>query len=252
MTSGPPSIEGILAKSGLRNLRNETEDAPEGDFFGRKVERISISSLTAQPGKVFLVGTTTAGNPLISGHGDVWVKVVAAEPRNTVVTQNVYAEQAMVFGIMSGSGAVSTQAPSNWPGAMAAWTTADFASSGTQHHIERSSGETLIAPTSGWLEETVREIKLLPVLEQTKNDAEEVVRFCAGMSLDEPLIDVDQHGNIELFFRAGYSGILLIVATTRNLQLFGNENGEKWRAQYELTGRIWIRELPGAMKALAV
>ena len=110
----------------------------------------------------------------------------------------------------------------------------------------------MIAPTSEWLESAVHEIKSLPVLEQTKKDAEEVVRLCARMAVEEPLTDVDQHGNIELFFKSGSSGILLIVAITRNLQLFGNEGGEKWRAQYELSGRIWRRELSSAMKAVTL
>ena len=32
------------------------------------------------------------------------------------------------------------------------------------------------------------------------------------------------------------------------MEVFGNEAGEKWRAQYNLNGQIWKRELPSVMK----
>ena len=59
MSSGSPPTEGMLAKGGLRYLRNETEDMSEGNFFGRKVERVSISSGTARAGSILATPVIT-------------------------------------------------------------------------------------------------------------------------------------------------------------------------------------------------
>jgi hypothetical protein len=78
----------------------------------------------------------------------------------------------------------------------------------------------------------------------------DVLRLCANMPLNEPQFDVDETGNVEVFFRSAGSGTLLVIKASRSLEVFTNEDGEKWRAQYDLDGQIWKRELPNDMKAV--
>ena len=140
MSSGSPPTEGMLAKGGLRYLRNETEDMSEGNFFGRKVERVSISSGTARAGSIFVIGTNAASNALIGGHGGVWIKVIPAQPPMTLAIGNEYPAHSTVTEIMGGSGAVPARAQdyaTNWPNVLTVWTggSSEISSAGTSLHI---------------------------------------------------------------------------------------------------------------------
>jgi hypothetical protein len=259
MSSGSAPIEGILAEGGLRYLRNEAEDTWERNFFDAKIERVPHSSGTDQSGSVFVIDTNAASNAVaLTGSGRF--KALSAQAV-TLTASNYVAGNTGGTGIVraltGGTGVVPARTLNYFvTNPVTLRTGAGSNLSATVIVSENQSqprrGDVLIEGISEWLEDVVNEIKSLPVLEQTKQDAAQIVRLCARMSLDEPLIDVDQHENVELFFKSGSSGVLLVVTTARGLNLFGNEGGEKWRSQYDLNGRVWRRELSGAMKPFAL
>jgi hypothetical protein len=71
--------------------------------------------------------------------------------------------------------------------------------------------------------------------------AEHVLEACAAFQ--EPQIDLDHEGNIELYFKEQAEGLLLVISNEGALHAFGSSNGESWRSSYLLTGHIWKQRL---------
>jgi hypothetical protein len=94
------------------------------------------------------------------------------------------------------------------------------------------------------------EAQIAPV-EQTLRDARNLVNRCATLLKIEPIVDLDERGNIELFFRNGPIGTLFVVTQDRQLHIFGNKGGEKWSARYQLSGRLWQQHLSTMVRPLA-
>jgi hypothetical protein len=80
---------------------------------------------------------------------------------------------------------------------------------------------------------------------------QELAQVCASFGLPEPTIELDEDGNIELFIRTLGHGILFIARRNGMLQLFGNSQGESWRARYEVSGQMWRQHLPAFLYPLA-
>jgi hypothetical protein len=114
-------------------------------------------------------------------------------------------------------------------------------------------------PTCAWLEDAIRNIdefqaetdEQAPAFSKTIDFGKQVVRICAQFDVPEPLSDVDEEGNIEIFVKKGARGVLFVVGTSDTLQVFGNVDGDNWRARYSLLGNSWHRHLPTFIASIA-
>lgn len=278
MTHGQLRLEGMVAKRSLRQLDS---GSGEGDFFGRKVEQVSTYSGTEEPTGSFATATN-------SGAGNVVVRLNALQACHTMPVSLGYDPRVvsealalvgfvpsnlLINGVPYGPGGTSASFTGtvyvSEQYATAATLAAAYAgnlnvlSTGScvsgvlqdvldvaEHQAKATIGLPGLVDPSEWLDDALSEVSSLDVLEQTRTDVEGILRLCARMPLNEPLFDVDETGNVEVFFRLAGSGILLVIKASRSLEVFGNEEGEKWRAQYDLGGRIWKRELPNDMEAI--
>ena len=70
---------------------------------------------------------------------------------------------------------------------------------------------------------------------------EEVLIACAESQ--QPAIDLDHEGNVELYFKEQAEGLLLVIKRDGALHIFGSSAGESWRSLYPLSGHIWRHRL---------
>jgi hypothetical protein len=111
-----------------------------------------------------------------------------------------------------------------------------------------------------WLQVALEEIDFLvaAAVEERRSSpppelvqrAKEIVSTCALLSAPEPVADLDENGNLEIFFKRRTNGVLFVVASGGVLQVFGNTEGDNWRSRYLLSGRTWQRHLPTLVAAL--
>jgi hypothetical protein len=104
-----------------------------------------------------------------------------------------------------------------------------------------------------WLQDAVDEIDAVrtTAIEEGRQSlsselaerAKEIVSACAALGAPEPVADLDEDGNLEVFFKRGANGVLLIVSSTGVLQVFGNTEGDSWRSRYMLSGHTWRQHL---------
>jgi hypothetical protein len=116
-------------------------------------------------------------------------------------------------------------------------------------------------PEAEWLNDALRSLEQLagaadngasPVAFEMVERSKEIIRICASFDVPEPVSDFDDEGNIEIFFKRSNSGILLVLAASGVLQIFGTNDGDKWRGRYDMSGNTWKAHLRSFVAELSV
>jgi hypothetical protein len=112
-----------------------------------------------------------------------------------------------------------------------------------------------------WLFEALAEIDQLPRLasdsgfaapsEKSMESARGIARACSYFRLNAPAFDVRESGEIEVFCREGPRGLLLLIHPNNVFQIFGDFEGDQWRARYNLAGPTWNRHLRKLLQEIA-
>ena len=86
---------------------------------------------------------------------------------------------------------------------------------------------------------------------EAKEYAALIIGLCSQLGTPQPTVDVDDEGNIELYLKRDRVGILMVVEAEGSLQIFGNENGERWRGKFSLAGDAWRRQFASVVGAFS-
>jgi hypothetical protein len=116
--------------------------------------------------------------------------------------------------------------------------------------------ETQIHPvglSESWLFNALTEIdQLLTVADEngfpaptakSLESARTIARTCSHFGLREPAFDIRERGDIEAFCREGARGLLILIHADDTFQVFGDFDGDQWRARYNLKGSTWKSHL---------
>jgi hypothetical protein len=79
-----------------------------------------------------------------------------------------------------------------------------------------------------------------------------VARACSSLGLSEPTFDARENGVIEIFCREGARGLLILIHPNDLFQVFGDFEGDQWRARYSLKGLTWNTHLKKFLQDLAL
>jgi hypothetical protein len=114
---------------------------------------------------------------------------------------------------------------------------------------------------SSWLADALVEIGELPLAaresgfvvppEKSMESARRIARTCSHFGLSEPAFEVRESGEIEIFCREGARGLLILIHPNEIFQVFGEFDGDQWRARYNLAGPTWNRHVRKFLQEIA-
>jgi hypothetical protein len=115
--------------------------------------------------------------------------------------------------------------------------------------------------SASWLFEALLEIEQLPKLAKEMGvpipsaillrRVTAIARLCDEFGLTEPVFDLREKGDVEIFCREEKKGLLIVVRDDL-LQVFGDYSGEMWRARYDFSGSTWESHLRKFVQDLIV
>ncbi len=109
-----------------------------------------------------------------------------------------------------------------------------------------TTGVANAGPQTDWLDEAKSELTEVisnavgnDVKARLQSFSESVLDASAMLPVDAPTIDLDHDQNVELFWRAGNEGLLVVIRQDGSVHFFGHSKGESWRSDYLLSGKKW-------------
>lgn len=257
MTSSSSAPEGLVAERMLSSMWNSQIDPHEASDF------MEITTPTSWAAATFV--RVAGGNASDKGSVGLTPEVVVSCHDSGTTCHSFWGRAARKIAVVGSGEVVEGNAPSgsNRVPLQLIWPVSHFGGGTWAFAAARAAVSLLgehVRTSSVWIGDVLHELEALPrrcaaegQIEPKKEAiayAIEVSSICALLSFPRPTVDCDEEGNIELFFKVGTTGILLVIWGTGVLQVLGNEAGQKWRARYALLGSSWKKQFRAAMKAV--